>query len=189
MSSVWNCLLLSLHVLFSYRTAILESLIMCGARTCGPKKLGCVSGCVNEAMVGLLKVWFSLIDWTIVFIPSPSSLQSSSSSLESDGARASSTGLSSQDYPDSVEVDHPIRDFTQKVNSYFLDSLLNSRLYRCSMMASWHVWKSWLRATRDLLIWWIFYLWMVGEFEDLWFFRWVMKALFRLVSCRCWATN
>ncbi|EYC15098.1 hypothetical protein Y032_0038g3630 [Ancylostoma ceylanicum] len=82
-------------------TALLESLIKCGARTCGPKKLGCVSGCVNEAMVGLLK--------------------SSSSSLESDSPRASSAGLSSQDYPDSVEVDHPIRDFTQKM---FYDGLM-----------------------------------------------------------------
>ncbi|KAK6764877.1 hypothetical protein RB195_024990 [Necator americanus] len=81
--------------------SILESLIMCGARSCGPKKLGCVSGCVNEAMVELLK---------------------SSPCMDNDSMRSSTTTFSSQTYPDSVDVNHPIRDFTQQV---FYDELVS----------------------------------------------------------------
>uniref|UniRef100_A0A183FFU3 phospholipase A2 n=1 Tax=Heligmosomoides polygyrus TaxID=6339 RepID=A0A183FFU3_HELPZ len=80
-------------------SSLLKSLILCGARTCGPKKVGCVSGCVNEAVVGLLKA----------------------SSTDCDSPRSSSFPPSSEEYPTSVEVDHPIRDFTQKT---FYDGLM-----------------------------------------------------------------
>ncbi|KAK6033358.1 ankyrin repeat protein, partial [Ostertagia ostertagi] len=78
--------------------ALLKSLVLCGARTCEPKKTGCVSGCVNETMVSAFK-----------------------NASECDSPRLTESAPSSEDYPDTVEVDHPIRDFTQKM---FYDGLI-----------------------------------------------------------------
>ncbi|ETN77376.1 ankyrin repeat protein, partial [Necator americanus] len=98
--------------------SILESLIMCGARSCGPKKLGCVSGCVNEAMVELLKLGCvsGCVNEAMV------ELLKSSPCMDNDSMRSSTTKFSSQTYPDSVDVNHPIRDFTQQV---FYDELVS----------------------------------------------------------------
>ncbi|WKY14278.1 hypothetical protein Q1695_000097 [Nippostrongylus brasiliensis] len=70
--------------------ALLKSLIMCGARSCSPTKVGCVSGCVNEAMVGLLKA----------------------SSSDCDSPRSTNFP---DEFPTEAEDDNPIRDFTQKM--------------------------------------------------------------------------
>ncbi|PAV57630.1 hypothetical protein WR25_23284 [Diploscapter pachys] len=76
-------------------SALIKSLILCGAKRCEPNKQGCVSACVNESMIGLLKT--------------------NSTGVECESPRSFSAVLSAEMYPESVEVDHPIRDYTQKV--------------------------------------------------------------------------
>uniref|UniRef100_A0A1I7X8E1 PNPLA domain-containing protein n=1 Tax=Heterorhabditis bacteriophora TaxID=37862 RepID=A0A1I7X8E1_HETBA len=87
----------SLELNLFFRTSLLKSLILCGARRCRANKLGCVSGCVNEAMLGLLK---------------------SSSCVDTESPRMAHV----DSHAESVEIDHPVKDFSQKV---FYDSLIN----------------------------------------------------------------
>ncbi|KJH40752.1 ankyrin repeat protein [Dictyocaulus viviparus] len=84
----------------SHRNMLLKSLIMCGALTCAPKKVGCVSGCVNEAMKG-----FSY----------------SSFSNDCDSPRKFCDESPYEAYSNPIKVDHPIRDYMQKT---FYDTLI-----------------------------------------------------------------
>lgn len=97
---------------FSYpRGDLLHSLVISGARRCEPFKLGCGSGCVSERVA---------------------SVRRSVPTVEDASPRTAAFIDAAEKGPEDYEVDHPARDFAQKVRSLeklFVMKFLSNQIF------------------------------------------------------------